>query len=155
MRRIPSDFEASKIGTLGERIVETYLQNMGWEVTKRKDVRGDNTGFDFKARKGDETRFIEVKSTKYEFKVPDLHETEFVGDPLNGQMRATHLYVVGNIRTGLIPVLNILPTSVIKEKVDSGSIEVKTKIVIKGNRFNKLGKYAEQQILDIDINDYT
>jgi hypothetical protein len=155
MSRVQSDFEATRVGAIGERIVEAYLKENGWEVTKRKDVEGDNTGFDFLAKKDEETRYIEVKSTKYEFKVPDLHETEFMGDPTEGRMKATHLYVVGNIRKDMAPVLNVLPTSVIKNKVDDGTIVVKTKTVIKGNRFNKLGEFAEQIKLDVDLNDYT
>lgn len=154
MSHIPSDFEATRLGAIGERIVESYLRKKNWIVTKRKDVKKDNVGFDFKAEKGEETRFIEVKSTKYEFKVPDLHETEFIGDPHNGAMKATHLYVVGNLRKEHTPILNILPTSVIKKKVANGSIEVKTKTVVKGYGFNKLGEYAQKVELDIDITDY-
>jgi len=152
MSRIQSDYEATQLGKLAEKIVCKYLHDEGWEVTPRKDLEGDNIGFDFRVTRGDNVRLIEVKGTKYEFKVPDLHVNEFI-DVEKGAMKATHLYIVGNLRKNQIPILNILPTDIIKEKVETGEIQVVTKTVVKGNRFNKLKKYAQKIRCDLEIED--
>ena len=68
-------------------------------------------------------------------------------------MKATHLYIVGNIRKNEIPIINILPTRIIKENVKKGEVQIKTKTVVKGNRFKKLEKYAEKIRYNVEIED--
>ncbi|MBN1682659.1 DUF3883 domain-containing protein [Candidatus Bathyarchaeota archaeon] len=92
--------EATKKGKLAENIVKDYLIKEGWDVTPRKNYEGEKRGFDFYAinKKSGEKRFVEVKGVKYDFKVPDMSETEWENIS-KGEMVASHLYVVGNIES--------------------------------------------------------
>lgn len=143
--KLESTSEATKLGIKAETIVHNYLTRNNWVVTSRSKIKGRKTGFDFRAEKDGQVMLIEVKGTKYDFKVPDLHETEF--DPMRKRFVATHLFVVGNLGASNPPILSIVKTDDIHKKLASGEIEVKKKIVVKGYKFNKVKDMASQAIL--------
>ncbi|MEM2143854.1 MAG: hypothetical protein QW279_00705 [Candidatus Jordarchaeaceae archaeon] len=155
MSKPKSADEATKIGTIAEKIVHDYLVENGWQVTPRRDVAEEkgNKGFDFYAKKGNEVRKIEVKGTKYEFSIPDMSSSEVI-DIEKGIFAATHLYIVGNLRRGERPIISILDTKIIKDKVERGEIVLVKKEIVKGYSLNKLGPESEKIIWKKNFDEY-
>ena len=91
--------------------VKNHLRGKGWTVKTKKEVKGRWIGFDLFAMKDDELRFIEVKGTEKEFGIPDMIETGFTR---NLTLIATHLYIVGNVKTK--PILYIIPREAFKKE---------------------------------------
>ncbi|MGH7206998.1 MAG: protein NO VEIN domain-containing protein [Nitrospiraceae bacterium] len=73
-------------------LVVNYERRQGQEVNTAK--RG--TGYDLLSWGPKGRKSIEVKGTKKDFAIPDLTSTEF-SDEHGTKLKATHLYVVGNV----------------------------------------------------------
>jgi len=147
MSKLSIELTPSQRGQFAEKLVKNYLESEGWIVTPRKDVNEKRTGYDYKATKDNNTRYIEVKGTSKPFSVPDMHENEF--DLEKKKLKATHLYIVSNITIGKNPVLNIISAKLINRKIRDGTIKFVTSIRIKGRYFNKIDEFADRIELDL------
>ncbi len=96
MGLITQDLTPSQRGQYAEKLVIDYLRSNSWKVTLRKDVNEIKTGYDLKAIKNGEIRYIEVKGTSKPFSVPDMHENEF--DLKRKKLKATHPYIIGEFK---------------------------------------------------------